>query len=94
MSMMFCDSHGHHMYVQLENKNILNSPVPFTAYMARFRTPYQQSKSTSPLYYSWNLAGELCFTSLHRLPVGFVLGAATYVPTLIWPSERQCAGVM
>ena len=44
---------------QLENKNVNNNPVPFTSYMARFRTPYQQSKSTTPLYYSWNLAGEL-----------------------------------
>ncbi len=51
------------MCMQLENKNINNAPVPFTSYMARFRTPYQQSKSTTPLYYSWNLAGKLCWNA-------------------------------
>ena len=42
---------------ELENKNVKNNPVPFASYMARMRTPYQQSNSTTPLYYSWNLAG-------------------------------------
>ena len=90
---MFCVSHSCHVCVQLENKNILNSPVPFTAYMSRFRTPYQQSKSTSPLYYSWNLAGKLCFTFLHSYRAGLTLGVAPSQPTLMW-SERKCAGVM
>ena len=57
-SSMVC-VHGQSVCAQLENKNVNNNPVPFTSYMARFRTPYQQSKSTTPLYYSWNLAGEL-----------------------------------
>ena len=50
--------------MQLENKNVNNNPTPFASYIARYRTPYQQSKSTTPLYYSWNLGGEfLCHFS-------------------------------
>ena len=50
--------------LQLENKNVNNSPAPFASYIARYRTLYQQSKSTTPLYYSWNLGGEyLCHFS-------------------------------
>ena len=48
---------------QLENKNINTKPVPFASYIARMRTPYAQSNSTSPLYYSWNLAGAVSFAA-------------------------------
>ena len=43
---------------ELENKNVKNNPAPFASWIARMRTPYKQSNSTTPLYYSWNLAGE------------------------------------
>ena len=48
VTVILCDHPGHAVCVQLENKNVANSPVPFTSYMARMRTPYQQSKSTTP----------------------------------------------
>ncbi|CAK0731582.1 hypothetical protein CVIRNUC_000014 [Coccomyxa viridis] len=53
-SLPFMTVEGNH---ELENKNVNNNPTPFASYMARYRTPYQQSKSTTPLYYSWNLGG-------------------------------------
>lgn len=84
------DSHGHAVCVQLENKNANNNPVPFTAYMARQRTPYQQSKSTTPLYYSWNLAGEMCSDS-HATPpfAGVLVYCRIRLPTLTWQNGHK-----
>ncbi|GMH28730.1 hypothetical protein Nepgr_030573 [Nepenthes gracilis] len=42
---------------EVESVPVIHKPAPFTAYNARWRMPFEESGSTSNLYYSFDVAG-------------------------------------